>query len=118
MANTFVWGQNYGNGERTNSYLFESNYQFDKNTIFGRVESVQKSGHELVLDEEFEHDIFRVGLYSVGYIRDIIKDKGIDVGIGAQATLYTNPSSLTPVYGGTNHGGWQIFMRFRPSRMK
>ena len=118
LANTFVWGQNYGNGERTNSYLFESNYQFDKNTIFGRVESVQKSGHELVLDEEFEHDIFRVGLYSVGYIRDIIKDKGIDVGIGAQATAYTNPSSLTPVYGGTTHGGWQIFMRFRPSRMK
>ncbi len=117
LSNSFVWGQNYGNGERTNAYLFESNYQFDKNTIFGRVESVQKSGHELVLDEELEHDIFRVGLYSLGYIRDIIKDKGIDVGIGAQATAYTNPSSLTPVYGGTTHGGWQIFMRFRPSKM-
>lgn len=118
-ANAFVWGQNYGEGERTNSYLFESNYQFYKNTIFGRIESVQKSGHELVLeDEELEHDIFRVGLYSVGYIRDIIKDKGIDVGVGAQTTLYTNPSPLTSVYGGTKHGGWQVFLRFRPSRMK
>lgn len=122
-ASAFVWGQNYGNGERTNSYLFESNYRFYKNTIFGRVESIQKSGHELALehdeDNHFdEHDIFRVGLYSLGYIRDIIKDKGIDVGIGAQATLYTNPSTLTPVYGGTKHGGWQVFLRFRPSKMK
>lgn len=119
-ANTVVWGQNYGEGEYTNSYLYESNFQFYKNTIFGRVESVQKSGHELALehDEEndLEHGVFRVGLYSFGYIRDIIKDKGIDVGIGAQATLYTNPSSLTPVYGGTTHGGWQVFLRFRPSR--
>lgn len=122
-ASAFVWGQNYGNGERTNSYLFESNYQFYKNTIFGRIESVQKSGHELALEHDDEndfdeHDIFRVGLYSVGYVRDVVKDKGIDVGIGAQATLYTNPPQLTPVYGGTKHGGWQVFLRFRPSRMK
>lgn len=122
-ASAFVWGQNYGNGERTNSYLFESNYRFYKNTIFGRIESVQKSGHELALEHDDgndfdEHDIFRVGLYSVGYVRDVVKDKGIDVGIGAQATLYTNPSQLTPVYGGTKHGGWQVFLRFRPSKIK
>lgn len=122
-ANTFVWGQNYGEGEYTNSYLYETNFQFYKNTVFGRVESVEKSGHELALEHDDEHDfdehgIFRVGLYSFGYVRDIVKDKGIDVGIGAQATLYTNPSSLTSVYGGTKHGGWQVFLRFRPSRMK
>jgi plastocyanin len=121
-ASSFVWGQNYGNGDRTNSFLFETNYQFFKNSIYGRIESVQKSGHELVLGHDDDHDlghgIFRVGLYSLGYVRDIVKDKGIDVGIGAQATLYTNPSSLTPVYGGTTHGGWQIFLRFRPSRLK
>lgn len=120
-ASAFIWGQNYGNGERTNSYLFESNFRFYKNTIFGRIESVQKSGHELALEHDDEndfdeHDIFRVGLYSIGYVRDVVKDKGIDVGIGAQATLYTNPSTLTPVYGGTKHGGWQVFLRFRPSR--
>lgn len=116
-ANSFVWGQNNDNGEYTNAFLFESNYQFQKNSVFGRVERVEKSGHELVLDEPYEHGIYNVGLYSIGYVRDLIRDKGIDVGLGAQATLYTNPSTLAPVYGGTTHGGFQIFMRFRSSRM-
>ncbi len=79
---------------------------------------MQKSGHELVLESADEHDIFNVGLYSIGYVRDLIKDKGIDVGLGAQATLYTNPAALNPIYGGTTHGGFQVFLRFRPSRMK
>ncbi len=117
-ANTFVWGQNNDDGERTNAFLFESNYQFQKNSIFGRVERVQKSGHELVLDHIYEDKIFNVGLYSIGYVRDLVKDKGIDVGLGAQATLYTNPATLNPIYGGAKHGGFQIFMRFRPSRMQ
>lgn len=116
-ANTFVWGQNDDDGERTNAFLYESNYQFQKNSIFGRAERVQKSGHELVLDHADEHKIFNVGLYSLGYVRDLMKDKGIDVGLGAQATLYTNPQTLNSIYGGDKHGGFQIFLRFRASRM-
>ena len=115
-ASTFVWGQNYANGEATNSVLFESNYDFNKNAVFGRFERVQKSGHDLVLAHALDHSIFWVGSMSLGYVRDIVKDKGLDVGIGAMATLNTNPSTLTPFYGGTTHGGWQIFMRFRPSK--
>ena len=115
-ASTFVWGQNYANGERTNSVLFESNYDFRKNAIFGRFETVQKSGHDLVLAHALEHNIFRVNSLSMGYIRDVVKDKGIDVGLGGMFTANFNPAILTPYYGGTTHGGWQLFMRFRPSR--
>jgi len=117
-ANSFVWGQNYANGESTNSFLFESNYDWGKNAVFGRAERVQKSGHDLVLDHDLEHDIFWVGACSLGYIRDIVKGKGIDVGLGGMLTVNSNPSGLTPTYGGTTHGGWQLFMRFRPSKMK
>lgn len=119
-AGTFVWGQNDKEGEFTNSYLFESDYTLGKNSIFGRVEWVQKDGHELVLEEEdpIHDDVFLVGAYSIGYVRDLVKNKGIDVGIGGMATFNTNPSSLTPYYGGTRHGGWQLFVRFRPSKMK
>ncbi len=118
-SNAFVWGQNHDDEGRTNSFLFESNYQIQKNTIFGRFEEVQKSAHELVLEDEIYHGRnFLVGAYSVGYIRDIVKDKGIDVGLGAMATFNHNPAAIAPVYGGTNHGGFQIFMRFRPSRMR
>jgi hypothetical protein len=116
-ASTFVWGQNYGNGERSNSFLFESNYDFYKNAVFGRIENVQKSGQDLVLNPVDLHRIFLLGTYSLGYIRDIVQGKRIDVGLGAMATIDTNPQTLTPYYGGTTHGGWQIFMRSRPSKM-
>lgn len=117
FASTFVWGQNYATGERTNSYLFESDYQFQKNTIFGRIESVQKSGHELVLDHPDDHDVFRVGSYSLGYIREFYRGGGLDFGLGAQVTFNTNPPALVPYYGGTNHQGFQVFFRIRPSMM-
>jgi hypothetical protein len=117
-ASTFAWGQNYGNGERSNSFLFESNYDFYKNAVFGRIERVQKSGHELVLDPVDENKMFWVGAYSLGYLRDIVKDKRIDIGMGAMFTANTNNSSLNTYYGGTTHGGWQVFLRFRPSKMK
>lgn len=117
-ASSFVWGQNYANGERSNSFLFESNYDFYKNAVFGRVETVKKSGHDLVLDHPLDHDQFWVQSFSIGYVRDIVQGKGIDVGLGGMATINHNPRILAPVYGGTTHGGWQVFMRFRPSKLK
>jgi hypothetical protein len=117
-ANSFVWGQNKSDEGRTNAFLYETDFQFQKNSIFGRFERVQKNEHELVLPHPHPEGNFWVGLISAGYVRDIVKDKGIDVGIGAQATWYTNPAELTPFYGGTNHGGFQAFVRFRPSKMR
>ena len=109
LASAFVFGQNYAAGERTNSYLFEADYRFGKNSIFGRAESVEKSGHELVLDHPDDHDIYRVGAYSVGYMRELYRGKGLDLGLGAQATFNTNPQSLVPYYGGMIHQGFQYF---------
>jgi hypothetical protein len=119
-ASTFVWGQNYKEGAATNSFLFESDYSFGKNAVFGRVERVQKDGHELVLDHDdpIHNNVFWVGAYSIGYVRDIIQNKGIDVGLGGMATFNTNPAELVPYYGGTKHSGFQFFLRFRPSKMK
>jgi hypothetical protein len=118
-ANTFVWGQNDDGDEgRTNAFLFETNYQFQKNSVFSRLERVQKSAHELVLPAPHPEGAFWVGSYSLGYVRDLTKDKGIDVGLGAQATVYTNPDALDSFYGGNTHSGFQVFLRFRPSRMK
>ena len=117
-ANTLVWGQNHTNGSRTNSYLFESNYEFSRNNIFGRMEAVQKTAHDLALPSPHPEGNFWLGSYSIGYLRDVIKDKGIDAGIGTMATLNTNPKILNGFYGGSKHAGWQIFIRLRPSRAK
>ncbi|HKP70441.1 MAG TPA: hypothetical protein VJV05_14230 [Pyrinomonadaceae bacterium] len=117
-ANTFVWGRNSSDQGNSNSVLFESNYEFDKNAVFGRFEQVQKNAHELVLDEPHPDGNLWLGSYSIGYLRDVVKDKGIDVGIGGMATFNSNPSSISNVYGGTTHAGWQFFVRLRPSRLK
>jgi plastocyanin len=115
-ASTFVWGQNYANGDRTNAFLVESNYDFFKNAVFGRFETVQKSGHDLVLPPPLDHEVFNVQAFSLGYVRDIVQGKGLDVGLGGMFTVGHNPASLMPVYGGTTHAGWQFFMRLRPSK--
>jgi plastocyanin len=114
-ASTLVWGQNYANRERTNSFLFESNYGFQKNSVFGRFETIQKDGHELVLPAPLLNSVFQLTTLSIGYVRDLTKDKGWDLGVGGMLTAQFNPSTLTPFYGGTSHAGWQLYMRFRPS---
>lgn len=119
-ASTFVWGNNYKENKATNAFLFESDLTLGKNAVFGRAEQVQKDGHELVIphSDPIHDNTFWVGAYSIGYVRDIVKGKGIDVGIGGKATFNTNPASLLPYYGGTKHSGFQLFLRIRPSKMK
>lgn len=116
-ANTFVWGRNSSDEGNGNSFLYESNFDFGKNAVFGRLERVQKNAHELALDEPHPDGNFWLGAYSIGYLREIVKGKGLDVGIGGMATFNTNPSSIALFYGGTTHGGWQFFIRVRPSMM-
>jgi rusticyanin len=117
-SNSLVWGQNNDPQEgKTNSYLFETNYQTGPNTLYFRAERVQKSGHELVLAPADQNRIFGVDAYSIGYVRDLRHGSGLDIGLGVQATLNTNPSGLDPYYGSGTHGAFQIFFRIRPSRM-
>jgi hypothetical protein len=117
-ASSFVWGQNYAEGERSNSFLFESNYDFGKNAVFGRLEEVQKNSHELALPAPHPEGNFWVAAYSLGFIRDLYKNKAFDVGLGAMGTFNTNPSIISSFYGGTKHGGWQVFIRLRPSKIQ
>lgn len=116
LAGTFVWGQNRANGERSNSFLFESNYDFYKNAVFGRFEIVKKSGHELVLDHPLDHEAFWLNAFSLGYVRDLVQNRGVDIGLGSMFTINHNPPALIPVYGGTTHAGAQVFLRFRLSK--
>ncbi len=68
-SNSFVWGQNHDTGEgKTQSFLIESNYQRERDTVYVRWERVQKSGHELVLnapDELVTSAICRIATASI-----------------------------------------------------
>jgi hypothetical protein len=115
-SNTFVWGQNNATGEgKTQSFLIESNYQRGRDTVYLRWERVQKSGHELVLEED-ESRIFPVSGYTIGYVRDLSHGKGLDIGLGTQFTINDRPDSLDRYYGDDFGYAFQFFLRMRPSR--
>ena len=76
----------------------------------------QYDSHELALPPPHPEGNFWVQAYSLGYLRDVVKNKGIDVGLGGMATINLNPTSIANFYDGTKHAGWQLFIRLRPSR--
>jgi hypothetical protein len=115
-SNSFVWGQNNATEEgKTQSFLIESNYQRGRDTVYFRWERVQKSGHELVLKPFDESEIFPVSGYSLGYVRDLSHDNGIDVGLGTQFTINDRPDQLDRYYGDDLGYTFQFFLRIRPS---
>jgi hypothetical protein len=115
-SNSFVWGQNDNTGEgKTQSILLESNYQRGRDTVYGRWERVEKSGHELVLDPVDLERIFAVNAISLGYVRDLSHGDKIDIGLGGQFTLNVWPDGLDRYYGDGVGYGFQVFLRIRPS---
>ena len=115
-SNSFVWGQNNNTGEgKTQSFLLESNYQRDRDTVYARWERVEKSGHELVLREIDHGKIFAVNAATLGYVRDLRHGDKIDIGLGAQFTLNVWPGGLDRYYGDGVGYGFQVFLRIRPS---
>jgi hypothetical protein len=117
-SSSFVWGQNRNTGSgKTQSFLFETNFQRGRDTFYGRFEHVEKPGHELVLDE-IDHDtVFPINAFSVGYVRDITHGRGIDVGLGGQITIHDVPDRLDYYYGDETPFTFQVFLRVRPSLM-
>jgi hypothetical protein len=117
-SNSFVWGQNNATDEgKTQSFLVETNYQRGRDTIYARWERVEKSGHELVLDEVDHSRIFPVSGYTIGYVRDLMHGDGMDVGLGGQFTINDMPDSLERYYGSDLPYSFEVFFRIRPSRM-
>lgn len=120
FTTALVWGQNDLSGEgKSNSYLAEADYQSGANTLFTRIENIQKSGHELVLPEPY-HDskLYNLGAYTVGYVRDLTHGKGIDTGLGFAVTANTKPAALDQFYGSGTPLSFEVYLRLRPSRMK
>ena len=116
-SNSFVWGQNNdtaGQG-KTQSFLVESDYQRGRDTVYFRWERVEKSGHELVLNKAADTRIFPVSAYTLGYVRDLTRGNGLDIGLGTQFTINNRPDTLDRYYGDDLGYGFEFFLRIRPS---
>jgi hypothetical protein len=106
----------YRNSTRTVAFLVESDYQRGRDTVYFRWEHVEKSGHELVLNEAADTRIFPVGAYTLGYVRDLSHGNGLDIGLGTQFTINNRPDTLDRYYGDDLGYAFEFFLRIRPSQ--
>jgi hypothetical protein len=121
LATTFLWGANMHSDHPglSHSGLIESDAVLDRsNTVFGRIELVQKTADEFVLDgPSFNFaptQTFNVGAVSLGYIREILPMKSATLGLGAMGTVNLVPHELQTVYGSRTPLGLFVFLRVRP----
>jgi hypothetical protein len=100
------------------SILLESNVQLDeRNSLFGRVEWVQKNAEELVVAGFAPDTRFDVGNIVVGYIREVAKYGGASLGVGIRGSVGFVPEALDPTYGTRTPAGIAIYVRLRPAML-
>jgi hypothetical protein len=122
-AVTVGYGVNATRATNRQALFGEATRHSGPNSVFGRVDVVELETDLLVNDAvppTHDHgdrkDI--VGALTAGAVRDIVRWRGFEGGIGAAATLYAVPDALKVTHG--NHPvSFQVFFRLRPpvSRM-
>jgi hypothetical protein len=115
-ATTVVYGRNEeGEHDPSHSVLVETEVVLDaRNTLFGRAEYLQKTGHDLQIAGIDEEQTLNVAALSLGYIRELLRKGGMTLGIGARATVNIVPESLEKPYGSRTPLGGMVFLRLRP----
>ncbi len=117
LATTLVWGANRHSGRTTHAALAETEaIAGRRNTLFGRLEFVQKTAEELFLPPLgiAPDSTFNITALSVGYIREVSRTRWATVGIGFQATLNAVPAALETFYGSRTPVGGMLLVRIRP----
>ena len=123
LSSTFAWGLNSKKGadeshrENTNSFLAESYLQGIRMNYFTRLELVQKSNEELVLENGDNHFINTTYAINLGASVYIFKSKFLWVDLGAMGTINFFNKELKSIYGQTPVSAIG-FVRIVPSRMR
>jgi len=118
LSTALVWGVNKpDHGKAQNSFLAEADYQFGKNAIFTRMEFIRKSGEELGLEGERDHDLFSISAFSLGTARTIFSSHIVSLSIGALCTIYPVESDLGRIYGKLPFSV-EGYLRFSPGSSK
>jgi len=118
-STSLVYGGNKHSDQASfsNSALAETNLMLDmRNTIFGRVEYVQKSAADLAVSNVGDGQ-FNVGAIALGYVRELLTSNAGSLGLGARGTINFIPEALRPTYGTRTPLGLGVFLRYRPNKM-
>ncbi len=112
-ATSAVWGRVHkiADGVNLNGYLLESTLNFlRRNYGFTRLELVDK---DELFPEAAVHPAYRIGAYTFGGVRDVVRNHAWQMGVGADVTLYSKPGALDAAYG-RDPVSFQVFLRVRP----
>ncbi len=112
-ATSAVWGRVHKIATDTNlnGYLLESTVNFlRRDYAFTRLELVDK---DELFPQAAVHPAYRIGAYTFGGVRDVVRNWAWQVGLGADVTFYSKPAALDAAYG-EHPVSFQIFLRVRP----
>ncbi|MCE3227140.1 MAG: hypothetical protein K0S32_1691 [Bacteroidetes bacterium] len=114
---TALWGLNNSHASE-HAALLEAALVLNRFSMYGRYEMVQKSVHELNLNEElFGHDeLFNINALTVGFGYDILRLKSLRIALGVQTSYYIPDPDLNLLYGKNPMSG-QVFLRLYPPGM-
>lgn len=113
-ATTAVFGHNIpSSGPSTSSALLESNFELSRNTVFGRLEFIQRTGGDLVLPVADAQSVFNAFVLELGYVRDFELGP-TTIGFGAVGSANFLSGGLQPFYGSKVPLGGMVFLRLRP----
>lgn len=102
----------------SNSLLAESNLTFDRwNSVFARLEYVEKSAEDLDILNQPADSRFKVGSAALGYVREITRYPGGSLGLGARVAVDLVPAAIAPEYGSRTPTGFAVYLRLRPRRL-
>jgi hypothetical protein len=120
LATIAVFGRNDPSGEpATSSFLLEANYDTGgRSVVFGRAESLKKTGRDLVLSPDLDGEVFSVSSLLAGYVFRLAETQRLVVGIGARASIDFVDTGLTPFYGTRKPAGYAVFLQLHPPKMK
>lgn len=118
-ATTAALGENIEESKSSRAHLLETSLSLMNRQIFsGRVESVQKSGHDLVLEthalEDKTYTLTKAGL---GYLYQFPAIRAWNPGLGITATMSFIPPRLETIYGEKRPTEVILFASLRPEAM-
>jgi len=101
----------------THALLLESSFAPSRrDTWFGRFELVGKPAHDLHA-EEYASQVFTLGKLQGGYLRQLMRWKSLEFGVGGSGGLSIVPPELAPRYEGRIAPGFGVFLSVQPAAM-
>lgn len=117
-AATIGYGVNVTEHGTRHAVFAEGTHHAGANSLFLRMEALQVETSKLLadafpIDHEDAERTDTVGAVTIGGVRDILRWRGVEGGLGAAATFYAVPAALERTHG-RRPVSFQVFFRLRP----